>query len=168
MANIKIDFNITSTPYTLKVEDLSSWGPIKGKPTIVEITSPGFTEYKTHWFKQEASNFFNTTNLEMNCKDCDDNKTMIDGVYKITVKGSPDINYKTDYYLKTDLFQMKMNKLLVSNINNKTYSKLFKKKFQQIKFLLWSAEAHLEIDVINKATSLFETAVSELEDLKNC
>lgn len=166
MANIRIDYNITSTPYTIKVEDLSEWGPIAGKPTIIEVTSPGYSEYKTHWFDQGKSNYFNTGNLEMNCKDCDDNKTMLDGVYTITVKGSPELNSRTEYYLKTDLFEMEMNKILISKIKKYNYSDNFKKKFLEIKFLMWSAEAHLEIDSIAKATKLFQLAVDELDDIK--
>lgn len=171
MAKVKVDFNITSTPYTIRVEDMSEWGPIEGKPTIIEITSPGYSTFKTHWFAQKKSNIFNSNNLDMNCVDCPeciDGETLIDGVYTIEVKGSPETFHKKDYYLKTDLFDMEMNKVLVDRIKSNGYTEKFKKHFLEVKFLLWSAEAHLELDSLKKAQTLFELAVSELEDLKHC
>lgn len=168
MAKIRVDFNVTSTPYTIRVEDMSEWGPISGKPTIIEVTSPGYENGKTHWFDQGKANIFNTSNLEMNCAECDDKQTMLDGVYTIKVTGSPDISYKKDYYLKTDLFEMEMNRVLISRINENSYTDTFKKHFLEIKFIMWAAEAHLENDSIRRSTELFRLAVDELEDLKGC
>lgn len=168
MQSIRVDFIVTSTPYILSVSDTSKWGPIANKATIIEIVRPGYTEPSTFYFEQGKNNIYNSNLLGANCQDCGDLVTMTDGIYKITVKGSPDSQFKEDYYLKTDLFEMELDKLLVYNLENDNYTESFKFQFSRVEFLLKSAEAHMRCDNVRKASDLFQLAESELEDLKNC
>lgn len=167
---IDIDFAVFSSPYYLKVMDLSSWGNIEDQPSIIEISKPGYDSIITHYFDKCKTNIYNSVLLEVNCStDCGDteNLTLDDGIYKIKVIGSPSTYFKEYYYLKTDLFNMELDKIYIDNVNKKDKSDLLN-KLTEIEFLIKGAEAHLRFDNINLAGSMFEKAVDMVDDLKNC
>lgn len=171
MANkIDIDFFVGSNPYFLKVTDLSQWGLIDQLPSIIEITLPGYESYSTFYFDKSKVNAYNSNLLGFNCGDgCEepDKVTLPDGVYKITVKGSPDTYFKTYYYLKTDLFDMEVAKIYIDNLN-KRYNENLIKELRQVEFLMKSAKACLLFDDITGASQRFDKAQEMIDDLKNC
>src|SRR5690606_17175136 len=99
MASIKIDFLVQSSPYKLYVWDFSSWGLIEGKPSIVEITLPGYEQPITKFFDKNKLNTYNSNLLDSGCETEDCLTTLTDGIYKIKVIGSPDKFSSESYYL---------------------------------------------------------------------
>ena len=165
-----IDFNVHSDPYWIRVADYSTWMLIKNKPSIIEILLPGSGVPVVKFFDKNKTNGFNSINLEINCVgECGetDPVTLSDGVYKITVKGSPSKFKQEKHYLKTDLLQMELDKIYISSIDNNKYSKV-KDTLTTIEFLLKGAEAHLRMDNIRMAGNMFQKAVEMTEDLKDC
>lgn len=167
---INIDFEIHSSVYFIGICDLSEWGLIVNEPAIIEVTLPGYTGYITKYFDKGKVNVFNSKTLEINCVgDCGDaeNLSLPDGIYTIIVKGSPSKFQKKYYYLKTDLFDMEVDKIYIDN-KDKRGSKDLINKLTEIEFLMKSAKAHLRFDDITTAGDLFQMAQEMAEDLKNC
>lgn len=167
MAKINIDFSIRSNPYYLKVDDFSNWGVIKNKPSIVEITLPGFSNPVTKFFDKNKSNRFDVNTLNIAYGDSDQLSTLPDGIYKVKVIGSPDKYNREEYYLKTDLFDMEIDKVYIDNID-RIGDATFNEKLIRIEFLKSGAEAHLRADMLEMASMLFEKAQELLTDIINC
>lgn len=167
MATINIDFSIHSSPYYLKVVDLSEWGLIFDKPSIIEITLPGYGDPITKFFDKEKQNHYNSNLLGTNCTDCTQPNSLPDGVYKIKVIGSPEKFNREEYYLKTDLFDMEVDKIVIDNIK-KIEDASFNEKLTRIEFLKRGAEAHLRADLLEMAGILFDKAQDLVDDMLNC
>lgn len=167
MAKINIDFSIHSSPYYLKVLDLSEWGVIEGKPSIIEIQTPGNEKCVTKFFDKNKLNVFNSNMLNINCEGQEGLTTLPDGIYTITVTGSPETFTKELKYLKTDLHDMEVDKILIDNIQD-IGKEVFEKKMTRIEFLKRGAEAHLRYDLVEMAGMLFEKAQELVEDIKEC
>lgn len=172
MSKINIDFLVHSNPYFLGVLDMSNWELIEDEPSIIEITQPGYSSCVTHYFDKCKNNIFNSIHLGLNCvEDCGEAEklTLLDGIYTIVVKGSPDTYFKKHYYLKTDLFDMEVDKLYIDFKQSQRRDKTsFINKMKEVEFLIRGAEAHLRFDNINLAGQMFEKAQEMVEDLKNC
>jgi hypothetical protein len=167
---VDIDFSINSNAYFLKICDLSDWALIVNEPAIIEITLPGYSSVVTKYFDKGKVNVFNSVLLDINCgSECgeEDNQTLPDGVYKVKVIGSPSKFNKEYYYLKTDLFQMEVDKIYIDNLNKRGRASLVN-KLAEIEFLIKGAEASLRFDDITTAGMLFEQAQNMVDDLKNC
>lgn len=167
---IDIDFSVHSSPFFLKVMDLSSWALIKDEPSIIEITLPGYESKKVMFFDKCKTNIYNSVLLGINCYDgCDqpDKVTLPDGIYHIKVIGSPDKYNAEKYYLKTDLYDMDVDKVVVNAFNKRDPSDIYN-TLKRMEFLIIGAESHLRSDDITRASMLFEQAQSMVDDLKNC
>lgn len=168
---ISIDFNITSDPYWIRIADYSVWGVIENQPSIVEITIPGYSTYTTRYFDKFKTNALNSITLEVNCSDgsCPDVDlvTLPDGIYKIVVKGSPSTNVKERYYLKTDLFDMEVDKLIITSIDSGKYMDI-ESELVEINMLKAGAESNLRFDRIKESGMLFEQARKQVDKLINC
>lgn len=171
MSKILIDFDIKSDIYYLNVIDFSNWGLIKDKPAIIEVTLPGFKTPITKYFDKNKNNILNSILLGVACETCptDEQRTLDDGIYVITVKGSPENFSKTLKYLKTDLTRMRLNKLYIESDCNcvKSDPNIFE-KIVEIEFMLKGAEAHLAFDMEKEAGMLFKQAQTLLDDLLAC
>lgn len=172
MAKISIDFSVNSNPYYLGILDMSEWQLIKDEPSIIQITLPGYSSYSTHYFDKCKNNIFNSINLELDCVgDCGEveKSTLPDGIYKIRVIGSPDTYFKEHYYLKTDMFEMEVDKLYINHLETRNKNREgFINKMKLVEFLLRSAEAHLRFDDINTSGELFDKAQEMVDELKHC
>jgi hypothetical protein len=166
---IKIDFNITSNPYFIRVEDFSDWGVIEAQPSIIEIYLPGDTSPVTHYFDKGKTNVFDSINLIAQCQDCSDvdRIPLSDGIYVIKVIGSPSTYNKELKFLKTDLMEMEIDKLFIENLHCQN-KESFKNQMTEIEFLLRSAEAHLRYDQEKMARMLYEQVERKVEKLKDC
>lgn len=147
---INIDFQIydSKDPKKFIVLDTSNWGHIQEKPSIIEIILPGEVEPVVHYFNKNAVNIFNSTNLHLSCNDCNDsNIDLPDGIYDITVKGSPDTFNSNLSYLRTTNTQLKLDKLYIklSLECYKSDNDISKQihKLNEIELLLKSAEANV-------------------------
>ncbi|MAX51403.1 MAG: hypothetical protein CMH22_06375 [Methylophaga sp.] len=119
---IIVDFLVipTNEPKYLVISDASYWGRITDTTTIVEIITPGSSKPVVHYFAQGKQNIFNSINLEVSV-DEDVKVDLPDGIYQITLKGSPDTYKKTRSYLKTDKIRLDIYKLylnLSNDVNN--------------------------------------------------
>lgn len=165
-----IDFTIMSDPYWIKVSDFSYWGNIKDKPSIIEITIPGKEAFITKYFDKKKVNGFNSILLDINCEtDCGETElvTLPDGVYKITVKGSPSKFSKTKYYLKTDETELELAKVFSDTIDKGDYH-LIENKLTEIEFLLKASSYELKLEKIRNAGIMFQKAASMVDKLKTC
>lgn len=167
---LDIDFSVHSNPYFLKVMDLSEWALIEDQPSIIEINLPGYSRKITKFFDKHKTNIFNSILLEINCEDdCGkvEKLTLPDGIYTIKVIGSPSTYFKEYFYLKTDLFDMELDKIYIDSLNTRNRKDLIN-KLSEVEFLMKGAESHLRFDDITTAGMLFEQALDMVSDLKNC
>lgn len=168
---VSIDFDIKSDINYLKVIDLSDWGLIKNKPSIIEILVPGFSTPVTYYFDKGKTNVFNSINLVLQCQDCLDEEpqALPDGIYVITIKGSPSTYSKEIKYLKTDELNMKIGTLYISKLReNKKPSQEIIDKLMGFMFLLEGAEQHLRWDMEKEASALYQDVLNEVEKTIEC
>lgn len=171
MSKINIDFQILTTydPKFVLVVDTSAWGSIDGFPSIIEVTLPGREDAIVHFFDKHKVNAFNSHNLMNNCFDCDpaDNIDLPDGIYTITVKGSPDKFYKTRYFLKTDRTRRELDEFIVSfNTKYELASQELLNKIQKINFYLEAAEANTRLGNFKEAQELLLRTKRSINKLK--
>lgn len=117
--DINLEFQIVPThdPKKLIIVDTSIWSLIKDKPAIIEIILPGESHPITHYFDKNQVNVFNSINLGYNCSPhkSSDYLNLPDGIYQITIKGSPDSFSFSRDYLKSDSTQLEFDKFVNSN-----------------------------------------------------
>lgn len=175
MSQINIDFQILTNynPKYLVIVDTSDWQNLLGKPAIIEIITPGFSEPVVHYYDQEKVNVFNSVNLGLNCTNCgikeQDFNDLPDGIYQITVKGSPSNFQKTRHFLKNDSLRLKLDEAFMKiNFSCKDFDKNLMDKIQKIDFLIKGAEAHVRLGNQCEAQDLMFRAEKEINKLKNC
>jgi hypothetical protein len=175
MSQINIDFQVLTNynPKYLVVVDTSDWQNIKGKPSIIEITLPGFSDPIVHYFSQGQVNVFNSVNLGLNCKECgikeQDFNDLPDGIYQITVKGSPSNFQNTRYFLKNDSLRLKLDMAFMKfNLGCNEFDKTLLEKLQKIDFLIKAAESNVRLGHQCEAQELMFRAEKEINKLKNC
>jgi hypothetical protein len=172
MKNVNIDFDVMSDLYYLKVFDFSTWAHIEKKPSIIEITLPGYETPHTAFFDKNKVNIYNSIMLYANCTNCPEASINIlpDGIYIVKVTGSPSSFYKERKYLKTDSIQKEIDKIYIEAITNKERVQIVD-KLAEIEFLLNAAGAHLRYDMERESRICFEQAqrlVEKLTECKNC
>lgn len=175
LTQVIIDFIVFTAydPKVLLVSDNSNWLHIENEPAIIEITFPGSTKPLVFNFQKNAVNSFNSNNLQLTCLsgNCDE-ETYIDlpdGIYTITVKGSPDTFNATKYHLKTDRFQIKMDQLLVQlGFDYDPLVSPQRKKLAEVDFLKKLAEAHIRRQDVGRAKVFFDQAAKKLQRLEDC
>lgn len=174
LANIELDFQVLDTkdPRILPIFDSSIWGHIENKPAIIEIILPGEKNPIVHYFNKKQINIFNSINLNLNCIDECGGEELLDlpdGVYTITLKGSPDDFFMTRKYLRTNLLQLELDKAFIRlNLlcDKGELSEL--KLLTDITLLIRAAEANVRFDNIGMASKLYTKSRDLLEQLKNC
>jgi hypothetical protein len=174
-----LDFQILQSfdPRVILVADNSIWEHISNKPAIIEIITPGAEEAIVHYFEKNKINSFNSVNLFLNCPGddcgCDGNgfEYLPDGVYSITIKGSPDTYTICKKHLQTAKTRLRLDKQYASlHLNCERIDKSKEVTINEIEFLLLAAEANVRLDFINDAYDLLMAAQSILDKLecKNC
>lgn len=175
---INIDFQIydSKDPKVFIILDTSEWAHIKDKPSIVEITLPGESSYITHYYGQNQVNVMTSMSLNLNCDNClQDMLELPDGIYTITVKGSPDKFNKTKSYLRTTKTQLDLDKLFINlSLECSISDDEVKRKIQklnEIQFLLKAAEANVRFDntcVAHDLLSRAQKLISKQSKCKDC
>lgn len=168
---IHLDFQIipTGDPKTLVVMDVSTWGVIEDKPAIIEIIPPGSSKKKVYNFVKGKSNVFNSSNLLMSSVGT--HADLNDGIYSITVTGSPDTYCKQRYYLKTDKFQLELDKLymslgIYSNGDKEVDSK--RAALLNIDSLIKTADSFVRAGRVVEGIQYFKRAYKKLKSINNC
>lgn len=112
MENIYIDFQIydSNDPKKIIILDTSIWSFIENKRAVIEIITPGENNIVAYDYTKNGTTILNSMNLGLNCSNCGQEfLDLPDGVYEITVKGSPDKFNKKRFYLKTTTLLSKLD-----------------------------------------------------------
>lgn len=167
--NIRLDFQVLSTgdPKILVIIDTSVWGFIENKPSIIEITPPGSSKTRTYNFVKGKSNVFNSSNLLIT--PVGEYKDLADGIYRISVKGSPDTNCVHRDFLKTDKIRTELAKIYISlGVDNDKETIEKKKTIQNYDLLIRAAEYSVKIGKLKKGMHYFKKVVSYINDYNEC
>ena len=165
-----IDFQVLETFDTryLSVADYSDWGLAESRNAIIEITLPASDKPVTHYFDKKAINRFNSILLGLNCSGVE-NLDLPDGIYTITVKGSPDKYKKTRTFLKTTQTKLKLDTILINNVSscNDIDGKIVD-EILEIEILIKAAEANIRYGNECEAFELFQKAQKLIDRKLNC
>lgn len=166
---INLDFHVISTmdPKVLVVMDTSVWGFIEDKPAIIEITPPGSTNTKKFTFVKGKTNVFNSSNLLLS--PIGKYNDLSDGIYRISVKGSPDSNCMHRDYLKTDRARLELSKIYISlGTSNDEGFREKKGIIQDAELLIRAAEASVSRGNLKKGMMYFKKAMHILNNYNEC
>ena len=172
IGNININFEVSSkSPLYLIVEDLSDWIYAENLPSYVLVTIPGSKKPKTFSFKKEKRNVFNSHNLGLSCftNDCKDEVyvDLPDGIYTVCVKSGFEGIENTQYYLKTDRFEIEYGKVMVKyGIDNVDQN--FMDLMVKIKYTLEAAKYNTMLGDFVKANRYFQEAKKLLKRFVDC
>ena len=171
---INIDFQVVPTgdPKYLLVVDTSEWAHVVDKPSIIEITLPGKKSFITHYFDKGKVNVFNSQNLGYTCSGTcvTDLIDLPDGIYKIVVKASPDSFKKERFYLRTELTEFELDKLIVENgiVQSEIDQDFFDGLYNNAKLNLVAAKAFIKMGDIQRANYHLTEAQTVIEDYRDC
>ncbi len=172
MNNIKLDFEVvgTNNPKNLKIVDESEWGILADRPAIIEIKAPGKEDYATHYLGKNQINVFNSMTLGINCDDPDKKFINLpDGIYDITIKGSPSSYSFNRKYLKTDSIRLNLDKVWArSGILCDHEDDDLMNKIKEVEFVLVAAESNTRIGNLIEAEELFKKAEKLMWVINNC
>lgn len=175
--DIRLNFQIYDSrdPKEFIIIDTSKWQHLSNKTSIIEITLPGESKPVTRYY-DKGVNVFNSEMLYLSCDDCGNSfEDLPDGIYKITVKGSPDKFNVTKNYLRTTQTRLKLDNFYVQSaiecFNSDSDTKKRIEKLNEIEFLLRSAEANTRAGNNETAQTLFFKAqklIDKTSKCKNC
>ena len=173
MKKIDVKFQVLNNNDTknLAVFDLSEWAHIDSEPAIIEIVLPGFSDPVVHYFGKHSINYFNSHSLGLSCGECgnEEEVDIPDGVYEITVKGSPDKFRYHLSHLKTDSTRLELDALFMKlNFCKNEVDQDLLKRIQKIDLYIKAAEANIRYDNICEAQELFFKAQDDIKKLANC
>ncbi len=177
IGKIIINFTIIPDydPTTLIVGDLSDWKGAENLPATICITPPGSTKGITEIFQKHKLNIFNSVNLGLSCvEECQEQTytDLPDGIWTIVLKSGYEDLEKTVYYLKTDRFQLELDKIYVrAGMDFDMNRKQFREDLQDLHFLVNAAHAQVRVGDHAKAHRDFLEAQYILQkyiECKNC
>jgi hypothetical protein len=166
--NINIDFEVlkTGNPDKLIICDTSTWAHIENKPAIIEITLPTGKMITHQWGKKE-NNVFNTSNLYLSPTNTF--KHLPDGVYKITLKGSPNTFNKTKDYIRTEKLQLEIDTLyILEGDNYQSISESVKHICKSADYMLNASESAMRLGEKKKAYQYYNEAKNIVEEFNKC
>lgn len=169
--NIKFQVLRNYDPTNITILDTSEWAQIKDKPAIIEITLPGETEPHVEYLTKNSVNYFNSIILGLNCDDCGkyEELDLPDGVYIITIKGSPDKFNHTVSYLKTDTTRRELDGIMMKfNFCRDSVDSGLWSKIDKADFYIKMAEVNARNGNICEAQELFFKAQDDIKKLNNC
>lgn len=160
--NPKLDFEVISTtnPKTLIVSDISSWGIIKDSPAIITLKLPNSTKAKVYTLEKLRNNVFTPDNLNINQTE------LSDGLYEITITGSPGKFSVSKCHLKTSKALMKLYNLYCEAY--KEDDKDLKASLQNVKNQIFAAEACTAMGNGEKGACMLKEASDTLSTMKEC
>lgn len=176
MANLNkiiVDFQVLKNydPKILLIADTSQWSNILEKPAIVEITLPGSNAPTVEYWEQQKINVFTSQHLGLTCgAGCEDELVELpDGIYKITLKGSPDKFKKERYYMRTERLELNLDKVYISfgiNLEDADYKSV--EALWNAEMLIKSCKAHTRREELGMATELYKQAKRIVDQQLNC
>lgn len=170
--NIHLDFEVvgTNNPKNLRIVDQSEWGILAERPAVIEILPPGLDDKVTYYLGKNQLNIFTSVTLGYNCNSGRyEYEDLPDGVYDITIKGSPSSYSFNRKYLKTDSIRLNIDKVWA-----RTYllcdepDEDIMEKIRNVEFLLAAAESNMRLGNIETAKELLEKAQRLMFIINDC
>lgn len=174
VGKIIIDFQVfdLENPQVLIVEDTSIWLHIENSQAIIEILMPGSTVPLIYNFNKNRRTVFNSALLvdpQVGTDPQAELSDLPDGIYTITVKGSPSNNSMERKFLKTSQLEVEFKKLFVTQgLECKSISKDFLNLKLELDLYIKAAKANIVFNNDKKAFELYNRAYDLLENLKRC
>lgn len=172
---INLSFQVINTydPKTLQVADMSDWGMLEDRKAIIEIVVPGFKEPVVFYLAKNMINTFTSPTLGLNCNpqgSCGvEYLDLPDGIYDITIKGSPSKYHFNRKYLKTDILRKDLDALWIrASVLCDNRDDELMEKIKEIEYCLSSAEANTRLCNIREAHALLDKAQHIIEIANNC
>lgn len=162
-------------PTTLIVGDLSQWRSAENLPATICIIPPGGTKPINNVFQKHRLNIFNSINLGLSCVASCGEQTfadLSDGIWTLTLVSGYEGVEKTVRYLKTDRFQLELDKIYVrAGMDFDRNQKQFREDLQDLHFLVNAAHAQVRVGDYAKANRDFtqaQTILKKYIDCKDC
>ena len=177
IGKITINFTVIPDydPATLIVGDLSVWKGAENLPATICIVPPGSTKSINNTFQKHRLNIFTSINLGLSCLNEFEETTLQDlpdGVWTLKLLSGYEGLEKTVYFLKTDRFQLELDKVYVrAGLDFDKEQKQFREDLQDIHFLVNSSHAQIRTGDFAKANRDFTQAQVLLKkyiDCKDC
>lgn len=168
--NIKLDFEVvgTNNPKVLRVVDESEWGILANRPAIIEVKGPDMESAVSYYLGKNQLNIFTSVTLGYTC-DKYEYENLPDGVYEITIKGSPSTYTFTRHYLKTDILRLNIDKVWArTNVLCDYVDDDLIEKIKKVEYIVAVAEANMRLGNIETAEELIEKANKLLYIINNC
>lgn len=172
MNNIHLDFEVVGSynPKTLRVADQSEWGILADRPAIIEIKRPESEEIYTYYLGKNQLNVFNSKTLGVNPgAPANDFVDIPDGIYDITIKGSPSSYSSNRKYLKTDSMRLNLDKVWVrAGVLCEDEDEEIIEKIKEVEFVLTVAESSMRLGNFDTVSQLMEKARHLIDVINNC
>lgn len=168
--NIKLDFEVvgTNNPKVLRVVDESEWGILANRPAVIEVKGPDMESAVSYYLGKNQLNIFTSVTLGYTC-DKYEYENLPDGVYEITIKGSPSTYTFTRHYLKTDILRLNIDKVWArTNVLCDYVDDDLIEKIKKVEYIVTVAEANMRLGNIETAEELIEKANKLLYIINNC
>lgn len=172
MNNIHLDFEVIGSynPKTLRVADQSEWGILSDRPAIIEIKRPGSEDIYTYYLGKNQLNVFNSKTLGVNPgAPANDFVDIPDGIYDITIKGSPSSYSANRKYLKTDSMRLNIDKVWVrAGVLCEDEDDEIIEKIKEVEFVLTVAESSMRLGNFDTVQQLMDKAQHLIDVINNC
>lgn len=172
MNNINLDFEVIGSynPKTLRVADQSEWGILADRPAIIEIKRPGSEEVYTYYLGKNQLNVFNSKTLGVNSgTPANDFVDIPDGIYDITIKGSPSSYSANRKYLKTDSMRLNIDKVWArAGVLCEDEDDEIIEKIKEVEFVLTVAESSMRLGNFDTVQQLMDKAQHLIDVINDC
>ena len=172
MNNINLDFEVIGSynPKTLRVADQSEWGILADRPAIIEIKRPGSEEIYTYYLGKNQLNVFNSKTLGVNPgAPANDFVDIPDGIYDITIKGSPSSYSANRKYLKTDSMRLNIDKVWArAGVLCEDEDDEIIEKIKEVEFVLTVAESSMRLGNFDTVQQLMDKAQHLIDVINDC
>lgn len=172
MNNINLDFEVIGSynPKTLRVADQSEWGILADRPAIIEIKRPGSEKVYTYYLGKNQLNVFNSKTLGVNPgTPANDFVDIPDGIYDITIKGSPSSYSANRKYLKTDSIRLNIDKVWArAGILCEDEDDEIIEKIKEVEFVLTVAESSMRLGNFDTVQQLMDKAQHLIDIINDC
>lgn len=172
MNNINLDFEVIGSynPKTLRVADQSEWGILADRPAIIEIKRPGSEKVYTYYLGKNQLNVFNSKTLGVNPgAPANDFVDIPDGIYDITIKGSPSSYSVNRKYLKTDSMRLNIDKVWArAGILCEDEDDEIIEKIKEVEFVLTVAESSMRLGNFDTVQQLMDKAQHLIDIINDC
>lgn len=172
MNNINLDFEVigSNNPKSLLVVDKSEWGILADRPAAIYIKTPGVEKEVSYYLGKNQVNVFNSITLGINCGDPKFTYLNLpDGIYDITIKGSPSTYSFSRKYLKSDMIRLNLDKIWArTNLLCEEPDEDVMEKIKMVEFFLTAAESNTRLGNFGAVDELFKAAQRIMDILNNC